>query len=276
MICMENVLRLIYNKTVKNEVLNLKDIEQILELLIVNKDLNKYILNIDVQPIRSNNLASYSSYTKNITIYAEMIKKMIEDIEMNILNANEFEVMLYKNLSILQILLHETEHANQQKIADNDNNLEAFIIRLSYLVDNAYEDEIYEYCPEEKLAEVKSFEEIIDLMKYLEKESIRLPEIFDIERLNRLLRGYHYIDSHLNIPLETYFTMAKRQDLFCYVDLSLNLSSTNFNASLTKYKLQERLRYGFPISELEYGTSMRKLVLSLNRNFKNKTNVRLK
>ena len=60
-----------------------------------------------------------------------------------------------KNLSILQILLHEVEHANQQKIAYHDNTLEALIIRLSYLVNNGYDKNLYEYCPEERLAEIK-------------------------------------------------------------------------------------------------------------------------
>ena len=41
---------------------------------------------------------------------------MVKDIDNNILNINKFETTLYKNLSILQILLHEIEHANQQKM----------------------------------------------------------------------------------------------------------------------------------------------------------------
>ena len=120
---MESILKIIYDKTVDNKTLDLKDIEKILEVLVVEKRLNDYILNINVQQIRGNNLASYSTYTKKITIYTEMISQMVKDIGKNILNVNEFEEMLYKNLLILQTLLHEVEHANQQKIAYNDNTL---------------------------------------------------------------------------------------------------------------------------------------------------------
>ena len=95
---MENILKIIYDKTNDNKILDLKDIEKILEDLVVEKRLNDYILNISVQQIRSNNLASYSTYTKKITIYTEMINQMIKDIEKNILNINVFEVTLYKNL----------------------------------------------------------------------------------------------------------------------------------------------------------------------------------
>ena len=78
---MENILRIIYDKTINNKILSLKDIEKILELLVIQKCLNEYILNINVQQIRSNNLASYSNYTKEITIYTEMIEQMVKDIE---------------------------------------------------------------------------------------------------------------------------------------------------------------------------------------------------
>ena len=53
----------------------------------------------------------------------------------------------------MQIILHEVEHANQNKIAYNNNSLEALILRLSYLVNNRYDEELYEICPEERLAE---------------------------------------------------------------------------------------------------------------------------
>lgn len=149
---MENILKIIYDKTVNNQILNLKDIEKILELLVIEKCLNEYILNIDVQLIRSNNLASYSNYTRKITVYPNTIEQMVKDIENNVLNVNKFEATLYKNLSILQILLHEIEHANQQKIAYSNNTLEALIIRLSYLVNNGYDEKLYEFCPGERLA----------------------------------------------------------------------------------------------------------------------------
>ena len=61
---MESILKIIYDKTIDNKILDLKDIENILEILVIEKNLNDYILNINIQQIRSNNLASYSSYTK--------------------------------------------------------------------------------------------------------------------------------------------------------------------------------------------------------------------
>lgn len=263
---MENILKIIYDKTNDNKILDLKDIEKILEDLVVEKRLNDYILNISVQQIRSNNLASYSTYTKKITIYTEMINQMIKDIEKNILNINVFEVTLYKNLLILQTLLHEVEHANQQKIAYNDNTLEALVIRLSYLVNNRYDDNLYEYCPEERLAEIKTFEEISILVSHINKKLITLPDIIEMEKLKRQLRGYHYKNNFITIPIVDYFTIGNKRELLDTFDLS--------NACFKNYALNDRYKYGLPISINEYGTSMKKLVLSLEKNFNNRITIK--
>lgn len=262
---MESILKIIYDKSISNQILNFRDIEKILELLIIEKHLNDYISDINVQHIRSNNLASYSNYTKKITIYIEKVDQMVRNIETNILNTNILEIMLYKNLSILQVLLHEIEHANQQKFAYTENNIEALIIRLSYLVKDGYCTPLYEYCPEERMAEIKSYNEVIILVSYLNNKLTTLNEILGMEELKRLLRGYHYKNAEINIPIEDYFVLAGKKNLFDSLDISNNLEG---------YSLNERLKFGFPISKDEYGNSMKKLVLSLNKNFDNRLQIK--
>ena len=264
---MENILKIIFDKTSNNEILTLREIEKILELLVIKKCLNDYILNINIQQIRSNNLASYSSNTKKITIYTQMIEQMVKDIGNNILNTNDFETTLYINLSILQVILHEVEHANQQKIAYNDNTLEALIIRMSYLVNNSNDEQLYEYCPEERLAEIKSFREIKTLISYIDNKLVLLPEIIEMEELKRQLKGYHYKNNFVTIPIVDYFTLGNQQKLLEALELTDNIQK--------KYILTERFKYGFPISISEYGTSMKKLLFTLEHNFKNKINIKM-
>ena len=84
---------------------------------------------------------------------------MLDNIESNILNISNFEKTLYKNLSLVQVILHEIEHANQEKISYIENTLEAFIIRMAYTVDKSYFESLYEYSPQERLAEIKSYRE---------------------------------------------------------------------------------------------------------------------
>lgn len=171
----------------------------------------------------------------------------------------------YINFSVLQVILHEVEHANQQRIAYKDNTLEALILRLSYLVDNGYDDKLYEYCPEERLAEIKSFEEINNLISYISENLIVLPNLLKLEMLKRQLRGYHYKNNSINVPLVDYFYYGNKIELLEGVNLTKN--------SINNYALYERFKYGFPISIDEYIVSSKHLVLSLQKNFNNKINI---
>lgn len=66
-----------------------------------------------------------------------------------------------------------------------------------------------------------------------------------MEKLKRQLRGYHYKNNFVTIPIVEYFTLG------------------NKNSVLDNYTLDDRYKYEFSISNIEYGTSMKKLVLSL-------------
>lgn len=266
---MENILKIIYDKSFNNKIIDINDIDKILELLINEKQLNNYILNIDVQPIRSNNLASYSNYSKKITIYSNTIELMLKNIESNILNISNFEKTLYKNLSLVQVILHEIEHANQEKISYIENTLEAFIIRMAYTVDNSYFESLYEYSPQERLAEIKSYREVISLTSYIKNKLDKLPLILEMDKLQRFLRGYHYSQGKVISPLITFFKQGKKEFVLQSFDW---YRKDSLDMVYTQYNLEERFNYGLPISLDEYSNSMGNLVLSLNDNFNNRTN----
>ena len=106
---------------------------------------------------------------------------------------------------MLQILLHEIEHANQTKISYTDNTLEVFILRMSYTVNDYYSETLYEYSPQERMAEIKSYKEIISLISFIENKLYNLPTILETEKLQRLLRGYHYNQGKISSPIITFF-----------------------------------------------------------------------
>ena len=65
----------------------------------------------------------------------------------------------------------------------------------------------------------------------------------------------HYKNNFVTIPIVEYFTLGNKENLLEAFYLS--------NSVLDNYTLDDRYKYGFPISNIEYGTSMKKLVLSL-------------
>ena len=260
---MEDILKIIYDKSKTNKILDLKDIEKILDQLIIEKQLNEYISNIKVQQIGSKNLASYSNYTNRITIYSNVIDLMIQNINKQLISADELSKTLYKNLSILQVIMHEVEHANQEKIICSNNTLESYILKLSELVDNA--PELYEFKPEERFAEIKSFNEILSLLTILNNKELKINELIKIVILQRLLRGYHYKNQKVTTPLVTYFEKGKKPKLLKPLGLDKNNKKV-----ISVYNLNERFKYGFPITTNEYAASMNDLVLSTNKNYKNR------
>lgn len=114
------------------------------------------------------------------------------------------------------------------------------------------------------MAEIKSFEEICNSICYINKNLIYLPNIIEMEELKRKLRGYHYKNGCVTIPIVDYFNNSNNQDLIDAFDFTHNV--------MDEYSLEERFKYGFPISSNEYGNSMNKLVLSLKKNFNNRIN----
>lgn len=271
---MDYILKLIYDTSVNRKILNVNQIEKIITLLVESKKLQGYILSMDVQMSNKNNLACYSFDDKKIIIYSNIIEMMIENIEQNIVILSDFEKHLYKNLSILQIILHEVEHAYQEKIVYSENSVEAFIIRLSSMAQIENYDSIYEFSPKERLAEIKSFNEIINLVRLSEKNLFNLFSILNQEKLQRNLQGYHYRGTkNIEYPLMSYFTLTGKLQLLSSFEWFKEDYIDTLNLSTKQYEQEERFKYGFPVTIDEYTSSIKRLVLSAKRNFKNKVNM---
>lgn len=256
---MEDVFKIIYDKTKVKNIIDIHDIEKILNLIIYKKNLNNNIKNINIQHRRSNYLASYSVKSNDITIYLYTIERLKKDLNNQLINVDDFEKNLYINLMILQIILHEIEHANQQKEIQHIKNLETFIIKLSYLVnfDAKNNEKLYECSPEERFAEIKSMSEVASTINFINKRSLVLEQIFELEKLKRYLSGYHFQNSLLKFPTIEYFSIGQREE---FLDL--------FNLDLIEI-LKDRLHYGLPITIDEYSNSMKKIIQNSRKYYSN-------
>ena len=269
---MENIFRIIYDLSINHKYIDVKDLSKILEILVDEKELNKYILNIDVQQIRSNNLASYSNYEKKITVYSNIVDKMVKDIICFIKTDNELVVSLYVNLRILQVLLHEVEHANQEKII-YDNSLESFILRISQMV--VEKKQVYDLMPSERFAEIKSFQDILILLNYNINNS-QIESLIKNDYIQRKINGYHYCNSELVSPIVSYFTEGNAQRLLLSFEWYSNDNNKMVDMVNKQYGLEKCLFYGFPIYADDYVYIMRDVINDLNLNFTNKVLIRKK
>ena len=254
---MNNILKIIFDSSFNKKIINKNEIENIIITLIYQKTFNNYISNI-IFDDGDDGLASYNMDDIKITIYNRVIDKMINNIDKNLLINDNFQRYLFKNLSILQIILHELEHVNQNNIICFDNSFEALIIRLSRLVSFNNNEQLYEVCPTERLTEIKSYKEMIDIILPLKKKIYELKKLLNSELLKRKISGYHYQNNSIIYPLLTYFSIENKEYIIDSICLDDNKD------------LDYKFKYGLPISFEEYTYSMVKLVDTQKLYYKNK------
>lgn len=259
---MENILKIIYDKSTKSKIIDIDDIDKIVNYLVIGNELNKQVSNMQIQQIRGNYLASYSPYEKTIYIYYNVIDKMLEDIDNNTIIENDFEMYLYKNISLLQIILHEIEHAKQIKIMHNENSLEAFILRLSSMVSDSTKENLYDLSPEERFAEIKSFSDIIKMILYINTKIENLHNIIATEKLQRLLKGYHFENNVVESPLINYYVLGNKESYLKYFEWCNDKNKILYDKLYNIYSESDRLFYGMPISINEFCNLLEILVLN--------------
>ena len=255
---MNDILKIIFDCSIKNKILNDSEIENIIIILIYQRKIDNFISNIYFDDVEINGLASYNMDDKKITIYNRIINKMIKNMNKNLLINNSFQKYLFENLSILQIILHELEHVNQNNIICFDNSFEALIIRLSRLIDINIDEQLYEICPTERLAEIKSYKEVINIVLPIKEKILELEKLLNSELLKRKISGYHYQENIISYPLLTYFSKERKDYIINFIDLG----SSN--------DLDYRFKYGLPISFDEYKYSLKKLINDQKYYYKNK------
>ena len=192
-------------------------IYEFIDIVTEYKDLEPYINNVDFSKTSNDDgyVASYCTNTGVITIYFDEVMKIINDGN----NYQSFLSLKEKSLdgvlSVVQVILHEIEHARQKKLRGTDSSLEAQILRLSSieisfddvfdLIRSGYDDDIlmkeiiekkelykkfYKYCPSERLAQINSYEEIISYLDMMPFDTSKLTMINDFLKTHSLLSGY--------------------------------------------------------------------------------------
>ena len=126
------ILKLIYDYSVKGKLVDLKFIDKIIEIVVNRRSLNNYVRNITVTNTLEKQdygvvCAAYSPLKKEMVLDYESIQNLLENSSYYDSLLNGLEQIMFKNLIITQIVFHELEHAYQFKQTDNksDNSIES-------------------------------------------------------------------------------------------------------------------------------------------------------
>ena len=233
------LLKLIYDYSRSGKLVDHNYVDKLIEIVIEEKKLNKYVIKSQILSEKESfiengiSLAQYNPFSKTISIYANGINQMLEFNDRYLVLFGSTEQLFYKNSLITQIILHELEHANQRKIIDTEQTLEAEILKLitseisfntgMKLLNEGYSIEQiityisikkhqsnenykknYNIAPEERLAEIKSYQEILELLFEIKEYVPNLLEFEQTNKLEQLLRGFDYKEGFIYPPTVLY------------------------------------------------------------------------
>ena len=271
------IARLLCDYTKNSKVYDVKFIDAVLDIAVNGKKLNKYLRNyeINMSELKAN-AAEYNGETKKVVIYKKSMCDYFRTIFKTISMFPIEERILYMNSVAAQVLLHEVEHANQKKIIDTEDGIESRILKLCEFEDMSKieilldrgeinEDEVelyigtkldrysrnytklYDYAPHERLAQIKSYQEIIDALKFIDIFS-KVTKDKEYNKLENVLRGYEDTFSPTIIYLNE---QGRNKDLKKF-DWYSDDKEEAIKLSKEKYNLKDRMKYGLPVNKDEY------------------------
>ena len=267
--------RLLYDYSSNNNMVNKAYIDKLMDIVVNGKNLNDYVSNYEISGENSSLDAGYIYSSRKITIYAKKIYGIILNEMRYATLLPDDEKYLFINSIITQIILHEIEHANQRRIIEKENNLESDILKLCEFKEltkideleskglindleakyyktiemseymNTYH-ELYEYAPDERLAQIKSYQELIDSLRFF-KDNSKILELEELYKLGNILNAYRDTSS----PTITYLNTQGRNEELKQFDWYSDSEEEAIKLSQNKFVLRDRIKYGLPIDKKE-------------------------
>ncbi|MBQ6687209.1 MAG: hypothetical protein IJN03_01650 [Bacilli bacterium] len=196
--------------------------------------MNLYVNNIIISNYKSDFLARYSIDTKTIYInYLKLIFAIGVDCSKRLFGSDYFHKLLYLNLHIIRVLLHEIEHIKQEeKMITGHNNFETkILVDASQLEkklkeNKLYSKDMYFVNPIERQAELQSCRIILNATEIL--SDMKLFDIIEKEYRELCVADYSFVNSICFFPLEkfwgiNYISKYSKDYLFHHIDFNKRL-----------------------------------------------------
>ena len=263
------LLRIIYDYTKQRKIIDRKFLDKFIEIVVNYKSLDDYVKFVTFsEEIQSKDsgtiLASYNHLLKRIRVNYYSIVEYLENFENKYCYFSDFENLFLKNLEIVQLILHELEHANQFNKCENSSTYESMLLRESlFCSNNNLYKSAYNYAPEERLANIISYREIINILNYIKELVPNLLNFENYKLLDYAINDYQIIDSNIIPPTIYYFFIGNMNESLRRLGL-INSDGTIKQNIENEFDYEKRLTYGLSISNYEFH-SLHNQVNSMNR-----------
>lgn len=279
-----NKIEEIYQKfSSKGQIIDCDSIIEIVKYLIKTNQLERYLQKVKFNKRSQTfskkelNPASYDNSNRQLNIN-------IEDIEENVRTEERFyghnltqqELQFFRNIIIIQSILHEIEHVKQVKMIDDNPTLESEICKWSTAItipeeifnknkkDPNYMEEIrkqiaikqalyiqnYKYCPPERWAELNSFNKIITMNSNLDNFQM-INDIYRFLIAIQEIKGYSLNNGRIISPTLRYLINLGYEDQLRNYAWYLGNNTDTDRKIISCFDYQQRLYYGFPLNQEE-------------------------
>ena len=283
------ILKLVYDYSIKGKLADYKFIYKLVMIVANKKGTNNYVKSIIFDNDKDTAYSTYNIFERQIIVHNRAISYFFNHKYSIDSELHDYEKIMWRNLKVAQIILHELEHAYQSKVFDEKNNitLEEKIISIclqstkifeepTFLkqieigevsiqeallkllnMKNMYEQN-YKFNPLERLAQIKSLNILVSSLEIIQHHA---PKLYAYEKDNLLaemLNGYSENEKcPTYIYLDSIGKLDEWQKLGFYHDDEEELE----NNARIQYKFTKRLALGLPIShgEFLYLRSLKKL-----------------
>ena len=276
------IARLLFDYSLNGKIVDKQYADKLIDIVVNNRNLDDYVSRVtftnkfkkDDEGIEC---AKYDPINKLIIVDYESVLLLLDYKSVYEVLFKDIETIMYKNLLITQVLLHELEHANQYKQVDNklDDSVEkrlckaclllGYILKnpelsskiiddtlttedFKFLIDNHHimYKRYYQFDPTERMAQVKSYRTIVSAIEPFKIHTQNLYEFENASLVEQMIRGYEDSWNEGVCPTQVYLSAIGRKNTWEGL-----ASKENFEINDQK-TLSKRMTYGLPISYGEF------------------------
>ena len=286
------ILRLIYDYSVKGKIADSKFIDKIIEIVVTKRNLDDYVQDVIFtdQLDKSDDMvvfAEYNYFCRKISMDFESVQLLLKHAGKYDPLFNTLEQVMFRNFTITQIILHELEHAHQYMQADNniDNSVETKLFRESFRLDlvmnrkflsgeisgsdfDTYKElcrQFYVFDPLERLAQINSFRTVVSSIEAIKDCVPGLYEFESASLTEAMISGYVEAYEKGSVsPTQFYLFSLGQSSVWSEFDFYDDNAEKLENKLRSKYNLGERFKFGLPVSNEEYQKTY-SLLLNTNK-----------
>ena len=263
----KEIIKLLYTYSLNKKIFD-QNVLQILYQIFINNyyNIEKSLHSIEVVEDPKID-ALYRTESKKIVLN---INKIVAEMSTNIpkLKLDNQEAIYYQNIMILLCLFHELEHSRQAVVSQDKKTLYQLLIYYGKSLGLSSQNQpstskyanqkkqlyekTYQYNPCERDAYIYSAKEVLEIIAKEETISTNIQKYIEYLFIKFSLSGYIAPKEKIISPTETFLTMIGKRDIWQEMPFYSNLDLVLYSRVKARYTLEERLRYGLPISINEY------------------------